>query len=163
MQVSQPKLIIDRTVPERISDFLSVLLLAGATVLLALHWRDIPAEIPIHFNGKGEPDRYGGKAFIWAPMALASVMWMVLTLLERYPHVYNYINLTEANREKQYLNARMMINLMKLEIVLFFVCISAEIYAAGNYDFNLLAWGMPVFLLLLALTLAFFINRARKL
>ncbi|WP_068776621.1 DUF1648 domain-containing protein [Paenibacillus sp. FJAT-26967] len=164
MQVSQPKLIIDRTVPERISDFLSVLLLAGAAVLLALYWRDIPTEIPIHFNGRGEPDRYGGKAYIWMPMALACVVWIVLTLLERYPHVYNYFNLTESNRKNQYLNARMMINIMKSEIVLFFVCISAQIYVtARNYDFNLLAWGMPVFLLLLALILAFFINRARKL
>ncbi|KOY17387.1 hypothetical protein AMS66_06295 [Paenibacillus xylanivorans] len=54
------------------------------------------------------------------------------TLLEK--NMYNYLNLNMENAERQYKNARLMINLMKTEISIFFIYISWMIMEFSSGD-----------------------------
>ncbi|MGH7453559.1 MAG: DUF1648 domain-containing protein, partial [bacterium] len=84
----------------------------------------LPQVIPTHFGISGEPDGWGGKSTLWVLPMLSLVIYIGLTILSRYPHVYNYLWLiTPQNAKVQYQNSRQMIILLKTEIVWLFVYI----------------------------------------
>ncbi|MGP4081206.1 DUF1648 domain-containing protein [Pseudalkalibacillus sp. R45] len=131
---------------------------------LVMQWSSIPNKVPVHFNFAGEPDNWGHKGLIWLLLFIGISMWIGLTFLEKYPHVYNYITLTEENIEKQYKNASMMINVIKNELLILFVLLTWRTVqvAKGSHE-NLPGWDLPVILGILFITLAFFINRSFRL
>ena len=45
---------------------LGICALAGATLLVALRWDSIPAEVPTNFTGAGQPDAFEPKGTLWA-------------------------------------------------------------------------------------------------
>ena len=57
------------------------------------------------------------RGFIWVILFIGLIQWIGLSILERYPHVYNYLYFTEENAEWQYKNTIMMINVLKKPIV----------------------------------------------
>jgi hypothetical protein len=63
-------------------------------------WISLPNHMPVHFNLKGEPDRWGEKWVFWIPIIIGMFLWGGLSLLEKYPHIYNYFNLTLENAER---------------------------------------------------------------
>src|SRR5690625_7494445 len=75
-------------------------------VYLLFVWQSLPSEVPAHYNALGEVDRWGSKWEMLILPIIATVLWIGMTILEKYPHVYNYINLTEDNVRNQYLNVR---------------------------------------------------------
>jgi hypothetical protein len=92
------------------------------------------------------------------------ITWILLTIIEKFPHIYNYLFLTAENEEQQYKNARLMINVLKNEILIFFVYmswVSGQI-ANGNNN-NLSLWDLPIFIIGITGTIAFFIVRSIKL
>lgn len=92
-------------------------------------------------------------------------LWMGLTIAERFPHTYNYvIDLTEKNVERQYKNARLMMNVLKTEITIFFAYLSWEsIQAASGHQVGLGIWNLPIFLIVVFGSLGFFIVRSFRL
>ena len=46
---------------DKLMNRLSLLLVLGTAVFLAVYWRSIPEEVPMHFNAAGEIDRWGSK------------------------------------------------------------------------------------------------------
>lgn len=51
-------------------------------------------------------------------------MYLFLTILNRYPHKFNYpFNITEQNAVAQYRIARLMVQTLKLEVIWIFVYI----------------------------------------
>lgn len=80
-----------------------------------------------------------------------------MTVLEKYPHTYNYLNLTEDNAQAQYKNGRLMINVLKNEIVILFSWINFQnIRVASGEAEGLGSFFLPVFLVILFGTLLFF-------
>ncbi len=127
-------------------------------VYLLMQWSSLPDNVPVHFNFAGEPDNWGHKGLIWLLLFIGISMWIGLSVLEKYPHVYNYINLTEENAEKQYKNASMMINVIKNELLIFFILLTwRTVQVAKGSHVNLPWWDLPVTLGILFLTLAFLI------
>ncbi len=62
----------------------------AATVLLVLwSWRTLPAVIPIHFGASGEPNGYGGRGWLWLPVAISLFTLALLTAVRKFPHLYN--------------------------------------------------------------------------
>ena len=95
---------------------------------------------------------------------ISLMMWIGMTILERFPHVYNYPKLTKNNARAQYLNARLMINVLKNGIVLsfsYFTWKSIQI-AFGNHD-SLGVWSMPIFLLLIFGSMGYFFVKSFRL
>lgn len=116
----RPKLKIPKTRFELFFDGVTILLFGLSIVYLVSVWSLLPAEVPAHYNMAGEVDRWGSKWEMVIVPIIALMMWIGMAVLERYPHVYNYLNLTKDNVRAQYKNARLMLNVVKNIIVLLF-------------------------------------------
>ncbi|WP_203361523.1 DUF1648 domain-containing protein [Bacillus sp. REN10] len=161
---NQPVLKIPSTILEKISTVLSLLLLILNVIYLLIQWGELPNQVPIHFGVTGEADGWGGKGMIWFLPIMAFLLWIGLTLLERVPHLHNYSGLTEENVESQYRNSRMMLNVMKTEIIIFMVLGSYQsVQVAHGHQFGLGIWELPIFLGVMFSTMGFFMYRAFKL
>lgn len=90
----------------------AALLFAWAVALLA--WSDLPQRIPMHFDFSGQPDAWGSKGMLVVLPIILLVLYALLTLLARVPHVYNYpVAITPENARTQYRLARSLITEMK--------------------------------------------------
>ncbi|WP_269078924.1 DUF1648 domain-containing protein [Planococcus halocryophilus] len=83
-------------------------------------WDSLPEKVPVHYNEMGNVNRLGNKEELFLLPLLGTILWVVLTILEKYPHLYNYLNLTNDNRVTQYKNGKLMVNVLKNELVLLF-------------------------------------------
>lgn len=160
----RPKLTLKKTPFEVIFNSITLLLFLISLAYLLFVWRALPLEVPAHYNALGEVDRWGSKVEMIIIPFFALLMWIGMTVLEKYPHVYNYMNLTPDNVRSQYINARLMMNVIKNIIVLLFVYLTwSNIQVAlGNHD-SLSSWFMPIFLVLLFIPMGYFIIRSFRL
>jgi uncharacterized membrane protein len=160
----RPVLEIPKTRLEVFFNVLSLLMLCGNFVYIFMAWTSLPDRIPTHFNGLGEVDGWGGKGNIWVLEVIAIVLWGGLTTLEKYPHVYNYIFLTEENMARQYENARIMVNVLKTTLTFTFVLISWElIQSVKENESSLEIWTLPLLLVMIFGVIGFFIFRSYRL
>ncbi|NIM05709.1 MAG: DUF1648 domain-containing protein [Armatimonadetes bacterium] len=109
--------------------------IAGVLLVLAItaiYWQALPDRVPAHFGLAGEPNRWAGKSQALLLPILASVMYVGMTILCRYPHIYNYpVPLTEENAERQYRIGRMLISSMRAETVWVAAFIQREMIRLG--------------------------------
>jgi uncharacterized membrane protein len=81
----------------------------------------LPMTIPIHFNAAGQANNYGNKMTLLILPVLATIIYLGLTQLNKYPHIFNYMTkINEGNAEKQYAMATRMLRFLKLSILLIF-------------------------------------------
>jgi hypothetical protein len=73
---------------------------AIALVLLCLTWgwtahaifgsNALPAQIPVHFDVAGRPDRWGTAQMLWMTPVMTAVIYGLMTLVARYPSAFNF-------------------------------------------------------------------------
>ena len=160
----RPKLDIPKTIVERIMDGAVIGSFVWIVVYLVSFWGVLPEQIPAHFNGAGEVDRWGSKWTLVMLPIIAGLLWIGMTILEKYPHKHNYmVELHERNIEFQYRNSRMMLNVLKNLIGLVFVYLSyifAQV-ALGEED-SLGIGFLPVFLTLMFAPMIIFMIRSLR-
>lgn len=88
---------------DRLMNWLSLLLLLGTTVFLAVSWQRIPSEVPIHFNALGEIDRWGGKGGLLVLPVIGWAVYVLMTVVEHFPSLWNTgVQITVENRARVY-------------------------------------------------------------
>ena len=93
----------------------------------------MPATIPTHYNGAGQADGFGGKITILTLPLIATVLFVGMTFLNKYPHIFNYpTNITQDNVLRQYTNATRLIRYLKLIIVFIFGLIAFKTIQNAN-------------------------------
>lgn len=121
---ARPRLEIPRSPLENTLTVLSVLGLIFAFYLLFQYLPNLPDIVPTHYNFSGQIDSWGSKYTLAILPGAALFVFLMLTILERYPHVYNYpFPLTQKNVRTQYALSRSLLIWMKFEIVYFFIYI----------------------------------------
>ena len=66
-----------------------------------LAWPQLPERIPTHFGASGAPDGYGPKAAIWLLPAISIFLYLLLTVVTRFPRSFNYpVKVTDENRPR---------------------------------------------------------------
>lgn len=106
-----------------------------SVLIIVRFWGLLPDRIPIHFGFSGQPDAWGDKLTIWLLPAVATILFIVLAAVSRYPHTFNYpVRITEENARRQYLLARSLLVFLKAEICWLFAFIVRQqiIVALGN-------------------------------
>lgn len=117
----RPKLKIKKTNTEWIWDIVGGGIFLAMLFFLMMKWSDLPAEIPTHFNVAGEADRWGSKGTIITLPIIAIFMWVMMSVIERYPHTHNYPDrLNEQNVHAFYLSSRKLLNKTKNICLLLF-------------------------------------------
>ncbi len=135
--MERPAITIKPTIADHVLEAAAILMLLALWCIVIFGYLNLPETIPIHFNGAGEPDGYGGKGTLILMPAIATVMYFVLTLVNRNPHSFNYpVTITEENAEKQYRIATRMIRTVKLSVMVLFCAIEWGSYkvAMGQQD-----------------------------
>jgi uncharacterized membrane protein len=161
---NRPVLKIKKTPLEIALNIASLLLFIGSVLYLLMKWPSLPNRVPMHYNFFGEVDKWGSKGMIFLHPIIGAVLWISLTIFEKFPHVYNYIGLTEENIEQQYKNGRIMINVIKNEILIYISYSNwKDIKAAYGHDITFGTWDLPLFLIVLFGSITFFIVRSIRL
>jgi len=88
----------------------------------------LPETIPTHFNLKGVPDGYGSRATLFILPSIATAIALLMTILNQYPHIFNYmVKITINNAEQQYRSATRLLRAVKLFVIVLFSIISIMI------------------------------------
>ena len=160
---NKPVLNIPKTLFEKSLDFITAILFVASIIYTIVIWSQLPDQVPAHYNGAGEVDRWGSKWLIIILPFIAALLAVGMSFLEKHPEWHNYMKLNENNIEYQYKNSRLMMNVMKNECVLLFTFLtynSAQV-ALGNSD-SLGNAFIPIFLIVFFGTVAFFFIRSLK-
>ena len=138
------------------------LLLSG--ILVFSDWPRLPDSVPVHFGMDGSPDAWGSKRSLLVLPGLSLLVFVMLTILEKVPHLHNYPwSITPENAPRQYLNSRRMLTALKavvawvLAIGFWRTCAVAD----GRAD-GLGAWFLPASLIAIFGSMAFFLIRGAR-
>jgi uncharacterized membrane protein len=128
-----------------ILDFLSATILILMIAYVAISYSELPDIIPSHFNGKGEIDGYSEKLTLWFLPAISIAMFVGLFVLNKYPHMHNYmVNITEENALKNYRLSTRIVRITNVFVMLLFGVISySMIQGAQSENFQLGSWLLP--------------------
>jgi uncharacterized membrane protein len=133
----RPRLQIERTKIENICEAIAAVMVVSLILHLTLNWSSLPARIPIHFNHSGQADGWGDKRTFLIIWGITVVMYVGLSILQCFPHIYNYpFNLNARNVHRQYLLARQLLTIVKFLVVGSFSFISWQTIqvAKGNAE-----------------------------
>ncbi|WP_347551540.1 DUF1648 domain-containing protein [Pseudalkalibacillus hwajinpoensis] len=151
MMEKRPKIKVEKSFLQRLFDLGGLVMLLLCLLYLYLEWSALPEEVPIHFNGQGEVNDWGGKGSLLLLPLIGAVIWIGFSFLERYPHVYNYVvKITKGNAELQYRSAVSLIHFLKNTIAILFAYLTWEtILVASGERAGLIDWVLPAFLMLI--------------
>lgn len=148
-----------KTVWNRITETLSLILMIGTIVYLILMWKSIPDTIPAHYNAAGEVNRWGDKSeLIFLPI-IGGMLYFLITLIQQYPAAWNTgVKVTEQNRERVYQILGNLIGTTKLMMLAVF----SGLTVLSSLGRSLPIWYLGVFLVLLFGSIAFFLVQLSK-
>jgi len=160
----RPKIKLNPTTTDTIVEIIGWLLVLIIWVFTITNYAKLPETIPIHFNAAGQANGFGGKATILILPLIATVLYIVLTIINKFPQIFNYpTNITEENALAQYTNATRMIRYLKLIIVLIFGLVAFKtIQNANGQTDGLGIWFLPLTLGLIFIPLIYFIVKSFK-
>ncbi|MCK0110202.1 DUF1648 domain-containing protein [Flavobacteriaceae bacterium S0825] len=146
MNNKRPRIKVPFETVDIIIEFISITLLILMWVYCIVNYMELPDTIATHFNGAGEPDGYGSKQTVWVIPIIATVMYIGLFILNKYPHMHNYmVNITEENALKNYKFSTRIVRVVNFLCVLLMTYITYMIVeSAFGKQFNLGTWFVPV-------------------
>lgn len=148
----RPRIQIKPTTLDIILELTSWAMLLGLWFITAINYTSLPEVIPIHFNFSGEADGHAGKPAYWMFPVITSGLFILLTLISRYPHTLNYpVKITEDNARKQYSITVRFIRIMRLVIVGIFLYAVVSIASIADAE-TAASPLMPVWIMLGLLT-----------
>jgi uncharacterized membrane protein len=155
----RPKIRIGFTIFDLVIEIAGLVVVLAMWIVLAAAYSGLPDLVPIHFNGLGQVDNFGGKSNIFILPAIATVMFAGMTILSRFPRVFNYpVKITENNASFQYRNMARMVRCLNLVIVLFFGYI--VFHTVLNTGENIGAWFMPFLLAFIFIPVIYFMVKS---
>jgi uncharacterized membrane protein len=162
MEVGRPKIKLIPTTADKLVDLLGWLILLALWTLTITNYSSLPDTIPTHFNATGEADGFGSKVSLIALPVIATLLFIGLTVLNRYPQSFNYpTTITKDNALQQYTLATKMLRYLKLVLVLVFGGIEIiTIQNATGKAAGLGTWFLPLTLVLVFLPLIYFLIKS---
>lgn len=117
-KAERPNIVPERSTFEKVLQAVGILLLIGFIALFSAVFASLPKTVPTHFNFSGVPDSYGSKFRLLTLPIMSVGLYILITVLERYPRTYNFpFEITEKNAECQYRIARETLVMIKVEMV----------------------------------------------
>ncbi len=162
METERPKITLIPTTADKMVELLGWLILLALWGWTFSHYSTLPGTIPTHFNAAGEADGFGSKVSIIGLPVIATLLFIGLTVLNRYPHIFNYpAAITQDNALRLYTLATRMLRYLKLVLVLVFGGIEfMTIQNATGKAAGLGAWFLPLTLVLVFLPLFYFVVKS---
>ena len=155
----RPKIKLELTTIDKTLEILGWISILVIWVLIITNYTNLPDIIPIHYNGAGQADGFGGKGNIVTLPLISTVLYIGMTILNKFPHIFNYpTDITKDNALRQYTNATRMIRYLKLIIVVIFGAIVLQtIRNVNGQTSGLGVWFLPLILGLIFIPLTYFL------
>lgn len=110
-----------KTTFSKIANLISLLFVVGILLYIVITWKNIPKMIPGHYNIAGEIDKYSSKNSIWILLAVQTLLFTMMSVLERFPNIWNTgVKINDKNREVVYTTLRNMQAYLKMMIMGYF-------------------------------------------
>jgi len=147
--VYRPILKLPKTKFEKLWDYIGCGIFMLSILYIFIMWGEIPEEVPGHFNGAGEVDRWGTKIELFILPFIGVFLWVLLSLLEKAPHMHNYpARLNENNVKAFYLNSRKTLNEIKNLCLIIFAVISFQMVRIAIGEIETIGWWLlPIVLI----------------
>lgn len=161
----RPKIKIELSLTDRFIEAISIMLIFGMWVMAFWNFMKLPETIPVHINATGNIDGYGNKLMVFFIPVIATVTYVTLLILSRFPHVYNYpLEVTEQTAPRVYAFSVRMIRTLNLGIVVMFTVTEYMIIKMANgISERLTIWIILMFCLLTVVFLIYSINKLFRL
>jgi uncharacterized membrane protein len=146
----RPRIKIKLTLPDWITEFIAISFLIILIALPLIYYNSLPDRIPVHFNGAGFPDGFGSKSTLWILPITAVFLYILITVLEAFPHIYNFpVKITTGNAATQYRLATRLLRILKTVLLILFSFMSYKTIRTATGDSAGLGKAfLPVFLLI---------------
>ena len=160
----RPQMKLELTKIDKAMELIGWVSLVIIWCFLIISFKNLPNSIPTHFNGVGKANGFGGKATIFNLPVIATILFVGLTILNKFPHFYNYpTDITKDNALIQYTNATRMIRYLKLIIVIIFGLITLKTIQNTEGKANGLGnWFLPLTMAMIFIPLTYFIIKSFK-
>lgn len=160
----RPKLKLELSWTDKIFELLGITFTALMWVFALFVISSSVDKIPTHYSFSGKPDSFGSKYTILLLPAINLAVFILLTILNKYPHVFNYpIKITSENSLRQYTLATKAIRFLKTTLSLLFLIITYFTYKSSlnGADFSGI-WILPTIIIFIELPMLFYIWKATK-
>ena len=143
---ARPKLKVELRKTDKVLEVLCLMALVSLWVGTVAGFSQLPEQIPSHFNASGKADDFSGKTHIFFLPVVATILYIALTILNQYPHRYNYTTaVTHENAKPLYASATRLVRVLKLSVILILSGIVFMTYkSVVNRTEGLGAWFLPV-------------------
>lgn len=129
----RPKLKIELTMFDKIMEILGWIFIIAIWSMTIISYNQLPDVIPTHFNLKGEVDGYGEKWMILLLGSITTILFLVMSYLNKFPHRYNYLTvITKDNALRQYTIATRVIRFLKILMVAIFLLTTYQTIKQSN-------------------------------
>ena len=86
----RPRIELHLTQTDMVLEILGWVAIVGIWTLTLINYFELPEIIPTHYNGAGKADGFGNKANILTLPIVSTILFVGMTILNKYPHVFNY-------------------------------------------------------------------------
>lgn len=152
----RPKLKIPKTKSEWFWDIIGYLFFLGSIIFLASVWGKLPEKVPGHYDAAGRVDRWGSKWELLILPGVGAILALLMQVLEKFPHIYNYPERLNALNAKQfYVHSRKLLNQLKNICLIFFALILLEsIVIAMGWGNGFGKWFLPIVIIGMGIPIA---------
>ncbi len=156
--MKRPRIKIELTATDKAVELIGWFALLAIWVLTITSYSNLPNTIPTHYNFAGKADGFGGKINILILPLVATFLFVVMTIANRFPHVFNYpTKITAENAFRQYTNVTIMNRYLKLILVIIFGLVEYKTIKNTN---GLDVWFLPLTMGLVFIPLTYFIIKS---
>ncbi|MFP5437749.1 MAG: DUF1648 domain-containing protein [Bacteroidia bacterium] len=158
----RPKIKIPLTPTDKAIEITGVVSVIAFWGYLVVSYSSLPDVIPTHYGGSGKADGFGDKISILGLPIVATILYIGITILNRFPHVFNYPSeITPENAVSQYTIMTRMMRWLKLVVVIIFGSVAYQtVVTARSADPQLGSWFLPLTMVLLYGTIFYFITKS---
>ena len=162
--MSRPKIDIKWETSDYLIEELALAGLVALIVVPVYYYFQLPDQVPIHFGIDGKADAYGSKTMIWLLPLIGGILYIMMTVTNRYPHIFNYpVKINEGNAYNQYKNATRLIRILKAIITVSFAyIIYAQIQSAQGNQSGLGNYFIPVFLVIILSNTGYYLYKSSR-
>lgn len=156
---NRPRIRLKLTTIDKLFEIAGWIALLLMWSLFVSQYAKLPNTIPIHFNAAGIADGFGNKTTLFMLPVIASVLFIGMTLLNQFPHIFNYpVKITEENAFWHYTKATQMIRYLKFIIVAVFGFLMFKtIQTATDKSDGLGSWFTITMLILIFVPLLYYL------
>ena len=116
---------------DKISEVFSLLFVLAGILVVAFSLPGLPDIVPVHFDIKGEPNRFGSKYELWIGVGVSLLLYMIFSLISSRPHLYNYPS-QKNDLESQYRLGSKMVRSLKVWMLLFILVVNYVVVQSAH-------------------------------